>query len=872
MNYAQVAVLAPIHAPGTAPTYTYAIPAALADKITPGSLVMVPVQQRKFSGIVIALKPTSPLPDIKPIESLLDPQPVVSAVQIELARWMAHEYLAPLAECLRLFLPPGITVHSDTLYTLAATDAPLPPVNNLQAEIIALVRQRGSLSRGQIQRAFVRRNWRSALETLLRRGILMAKPILPRPAVRPRRVQFVRATGATPTGPLSRHAAAAARRATVLNYLVTQTEPVWVSWAYAETGCTLADLKALEQLGLVELSEGELLRDPLADRDYVPTQAPLLTADQSTAWAAIEQGIKSIGQLEQSGHQAVNQSSELNVALLPHHHVYLLHGVTGSGKTEIYLRAAEATLAQGKQAIVLVPEISLTPQTIRRFAARFPGRVSVIHSKLSDGERYDVWRQARTGKVDLIVGARSAIFAPLARLGLIVLDEEHETSYKQDVEESQARAPCYHARDVAIQLGKLTGAAVILGSATPSLESYLRAQRGEFTRLELPQRIFGHERRLRDQQSRYDVQHIAYTPTRDVGEAQAIDLPPVQIVDMRQELRAGNRHIFSRALQEALAQVLERREQAILFLNRRGSATFVLCRDCGYVVKCPRCDIPLTYHETTDELSAHSTTRLICHRCAHRQPSPTECPQCQSKRIRYFGLGTQKVEAAVREMFPLAHTLRWDSDTAALQESHEVLLAQFANHQADVLIGTQMIAKGLDLPLVTLVGVISADTSLHLPDLRAAERTFQLLTQVAGRAGRGLLGGRVIIQTYSPEHYAIQAAAHHDYAAFAARELSFRREHDYPPYSRLARLLFRDADAGRVQRTAEAAAPQLREHLTRKGFDTSALIGPAPCFFTRARGEYRWHIIVRAADPASALRDFPLPPTCRVDVDPINLL
>jgi primosomal protein N' (replication factor Y) len=383
--------------------------------------------------------------------------------------------------------------------------------------------------------------------------------------------------------------------------------------------------------------------------------------------------------------------------------------------------------------------------------------------------------------------------------------------------------------------------------------------------LELPQRIFGHERRLRDQQTRYELPRIAYTPASH--NAQAIDLPPVQVVDLRQELREGNRHILSRALQSALADVLARHEQAILFLNRRGSATFVLCRDCGHVLKCPRCDAPLTYHETADQ-PAH---QLICHRCAHHQPSPSACPQCKSKRIRYFGLGTQKVEASVREMFPQAHTLRWDSDTAALTDA-QVLLAEFANHQAEVLIGTQMIAKGLDLPLVTLVGVVSADTSLYLPDVRAAERTFQLLAQVAGRAGRGLLGGRVIIQTYSPDHYAIQAAAHHDYAAFAAKELAFRREQNYPPYSRLARLLFRDADTRRIQRAAETVGKQLRDHLARKKLTDAAVIGPAPCFFMRARDQFRWHIILRAADPASILRDLPLPPACRVDIDPINLL
>ncbi len=850
MGYAQVAVLAPVRAPGAPPTYTYAIPDALADHIVPGVLVTVPFHGRKLSGIVAALSKTSRLPDIKPIESLLDPEPAIDPSRIELAHWMAHEYLAPLSECLHLFLPPGITVHSDTIYSLAPEkDEPLPRVDTLQADLLALLKQRGELSRGQLQRAFGRKAWRNALDSLVRRGMVQATQVLPPPSVRPRRVQYVHATGAPIAGPLSKSETTAARRAAVMNYLAAQTEPIWVSWVYAETGCTLGDLKALEALGLVELAEDEMLRDPLADHDFVPTQAPPLTPDQAAVWQAIEQGIQSPGS-----------------------RVYLLHGVTGSGKTEIYLRATEEVLAQGKQAIVLVPEISLTPQTIHRFAARFPGRVSVMHSRLSDGERYDVWRQTRAGKVDVIVGARSAILAPLARLGLIVLDEEHETTYKQDSEDSAPGTPLYHARDVAIELGRLTHSTVVLGSATPSLESHLRAQRGEFTRLALPQRIFGHERRLRDQQTRYDVRRIAYAPA--AHDAQAIDLPPVQVVDLRRELREGNRHILSRALQAALTDVLARREQAILFLNRRGSATFVLCRDCGYVARCPRCDAPLTYHDTAPGLTGVPAPQLICHRCAHRQPTPPECPQCKSKRIRYFGSGTQKVEAAVRELFPQAHTLRWDSDTAALQESHEVMLAQFANHQADVLIGTQMIAKGLDLPLVTLVGVISADTALHLPDFRSAERTFQLLAQVAGRAGRGLLGGRVIIQTYTPEHYAIQAAAYHDYASFATKELAFRREQHYPPYSRLARLLFRDADARRAQRLAESVGEQLREYVASKKLADAQVMGPAPCFFTRIRDDYRWHIILRAPDPASILRGLALPPAsaCRVDIDPLNLL
>jgi primosomal protein N' (replication factor Y) len=514
---------------------------------------------------------------------------------------------------------------------------------------------------------------------------------------------------------------------------------------------------------------------------------------------------------------------------------------------------------------VLVPEISLTPQTTRRFLARFPGRVGLIHSQLSPGERYDTWRRARAGLIDVVVGPRSALFAPLPDLGLIVLDEEHEASFK-----AQGRAPAYHARDVALELARQTGATVILGSATPSLESYRRAQTGEFRRLALPQRIRGHARRLEEQQKRHRLSGVKYR--REEGQARYIPLPPVQIVDLRQELRAGNRHIFSRALQRALQETLARGEQAILFLNRRGHATFVLCRDCGYVLQCPRCDTPLTQHRTTLHFETSALSRLICHHCNYRIPAPTHCPDCGRTRIRYFGLGTQQVESTMRELFPNARALRWDRDTASRRGAHEMIMGRFANGQADVLIGTQMIAKGLDLPLVTLVGVVSADTALNLPDFRAAERTFQLLTQVAGRAGRGLRGGRAVVQTYNPGHYAIRAASRHDYAAFAGRELAFRGEQGYPPYRRLARLVYRHRKPERARLQAERVAETLRDVLTARGAPLTDLIGPAPAFFTKRRDFYRWHIILRAADPASLLRLVEIPAGWRVDIDPVSVL
>ncbi|MFN2227843.1 MAG: primosomal protein N', partial [Anaerolineae bacterium] len=513
------------------------------------------------------------------------------------------------------------------------------------------------------------------------------------------------------------------------------------------------------------------------------------------------------------------------------------------------------TLVAGRRAIVLVPEISLTAQTVRRFEARFPGRVAVLHSQLSLGQRYAAWDRVRHGEADVVIGPRSALFAPISRLGLIVLDEAHDGSYKQD---EPIPLPGYHARDAAIALAGITGAAVILGTATPDVVDYYRATAATaagritpgaaYRLLELPQRIMT-------------------PPGGDAvprtGYATA-PLPPVRVVDLRQELRAGNRSIFSRALQEALGRTLSAGEQAILFLNRRGAATFVLCRDCGYVARCPNCDVPLTHHHLG------STGRLVCHHCNYRQPAPERCPVCGGGRIRYFGLGTERVEQALRQLWPEVRLLRWDHDTASGAD-HERFLQAFVEQRADVLVGTQMIAKGLDLPRVTLVGVISADTALYLPDYRAAERTFQLLSQVAGRAGRSRRGGRVIVQTYDPEHYAIQAAARHDYATFYEQELAHRRDLGYPPFGRLVALRFSHEREDRCRAAATRLGRWLAAEIRRTGIRAD-MIGPVPCFFQRLGGRYRWQIVLRGPAPRVLLQDVALPHGWRVDVDPLNLL
>ncbi len=838
--YAEVAVGGKTHL-----LLHYDAPPELSGRLAPGHLVRVPLRDEERPGVVVTLMASTPVAATRSLLALMDPLPVLTAGQLALARWMADFYLAPLADCVWLMAPPPRvgprrvrsaeltaaptqieaarpslgrpTKQADVLDWLAASADPLPTA----AQIQEAVGCSAATLRALVERGWVECEKNAGLHTVL----LLLSPTEARA-----RADELRGS---------------AIFYGILGFLADQDGPTPAEAIRAATGCELRHLQKLKDLGLVALSEAEVVRDPLADVEFVPADPPPLTPDQAAAWEQIERGAR----------------GEERIAARLSPLAFLLHGVTGSGKTEIYLRAVAATLAQGRRAIVLVPEISLTPQTTRRFLARFPGRVGLFHSQLSPGERYETWQRARAGRLDVIVGPRSALFTPLPDVGLIVLDEEHDASFK-----AQDYTPAYHARDVALELARMAGATVLLGSATPSLESYRRAQTGEFQLLTLPQRIRGHVRRLNQQQERHQVVQTAY---RDEGEqVRYIPLPPVQVVDLRHELRAGNVHIFSRALQQALQQTLARGEQAILFLNRRGNATFVLCRDCGHVMRCPHCDVPLIQHG----IGNGEIGKLICHRCNHHERIPQRCPVCGGGRIRYFGLGTQRVEAAVREMFPEARILRWDRDTASRRGAHELIMERFVGGQADVLIGTQMVAKGLDLPLVTLVGVVSADTALNLPDFRAAERTFQLLTQVAGRAGRGLRGGRVIVQTYNPAHYAVQMAARHDFAGFAQRELAFRREHGYPPFRRLARLEYRHRKSERARLVAERLAATLRAMLEARSLPPEDLIGPAPAFFARQRNLFRWQVLLRADDPADLLREVEISAGWRVDIDPVSVL
>jgi primosomal protein N' (replication factor Y) len=837
-RFVEVAVLIP----GRLQPLDYHLPVGLEGKVQPGCLVVVPLGGQRVQGVVLRMVNQPNVPETRPVEGLVDALPVLTAAQIELARWLSHETLAGLGACLNLMLPPGLAQTADVLVRLNPARWVEPEqLSPLQKRLVQLLSERGEMRGRQIEVAFRRVNWKPALQALIRRGVVISQPYLAPSALRPRIERLVRLKISAERieqadellGKLG--SPARERRRKALQFLAHEEQAVAVHWVTAASGVTLQDLKKLELLGLIEFEMVQSWRDPLADLNIVPLPPPVLTADQTRVLQVI--------------------LDNLNMGKNASQKPIILHGITGSGKTEIYLQAVQHTLEKGKQAIVLVPEIALTPQTIQRFQSRFPGRVGVIHSRLSGGERYDTWQRARAGSLQVIVGPRSALFAPLPEIGLLVVDEFHDSSYYQS-----EPAPAYHAVQAAIHYAEILRAGVILGSATPEIGLLYHARRAGWPVLGLPKRIMAHREAV---QSFLTAERSSSLSAEEAGETTFLPLPPVEVVDMRQELKAGNRSMFSRALQQALREVLDRKQQAILYLNRLGSATYVFCRECGASLRCPRCERPLTYHE--------SQRVLICHTCNYRRQMPRTCPQCGSPHIRQFGAGTERVEQEVGLHFPQAKVIRWDSQTSRKKGAHQAILEAFAEGKANMLVGTQILAKGLDLPRVTLVGVVLADAGLNLDDFRAAERTFQLLTQVAGRAGRSPLGGRVILQTFQPEHYAIQAASRHDFDGFYQYEIEQRRKMGYPPFARLVRMEFRHPNAKLAETAAQEMAQRLADWIEASSYPDTEMIGPVPCFFAKEGGQYRWQIILRGMDPASVLRgkdwgDW------RVEVDPFSLL
>ncbi len=809
MGYAEVSVNSPV---AQRRTFSYSIPSGLA--IDVGQAVWVPFGDKLLQGIVLELSPYPAVEETKEIAGVIEPRPLISPSHALLARWISEYYLSPLFDAVALMLPPGFERRALTFVSAVSVpeDFDLSALTPEQRQILELVRRRDKVSLKQLEKTSGKRKAQAITSQLVNRGLVVKSHEMEKVKVRPKVELFlslaIKADEARQEAARLHQQGRAIKQARLLEYLSQQTEPVSLADARGNVGCDKAVADALAKKGLVSFQQVKVRREPISYTGITPSQPLTLTSAQRSALEAIRSALAE-GKAQ----------------------TFLLHGVTGSGKTEVYLQALAEAIGRGKRGIVLVPEIALTPQTIERFAARFPHRVAVLHSKLSLGEQFDEWQRIRDGEFDVVIGSRSAIFAPQPELGLIVIDEEHEWTYKQP-----DKSPRYHTRDAALKLAEMTGAVVILGSATPDVETFYHAQRGDYRLLRLPERV---------------------TP-RDGS-----PLPEVEVVDLRAELKAGNRGLFSRSLSRAITQAVVNKEQVILFLNRRGGASFIQCRGCGFVLSCRRCDVPLTYHPAEDT--------LVCHQCNYRTPVPEACPRCLRRSIKFLGIGTQKLEQEVRQGFPRARRLRWDSDATRGKHSHDEILGNFRRHQADILIGTQMIAKGLDLPLVTLVGVVSADVALNLPDFRAGERTFQLLSQVAGRAGRGTLGGRVIIQTYAPEHYAIRAASKHDYASFYEQEIDYRRQLRNPPFTRLACLVYSHTNDAQCQRQAEGMKRLLTQEMDSQGIAIE-LIGPAPAFIHRLRGRFRWQLILRGSDLSAFLSPITLPQGWTVDIDPLGLV
>jgi primosomal protein N' (replication factor Y) len=813
----EVALPLPVHS-----TFTYSVE---GPPPAPGTRVLVPFRREERVGWVIGPGAGKELARVRPVLDVLEEEPSLSAELLELTAWMASYYLAPLGMVLRTCLPSALSDSSRDFLTLVQPwDG---SGTKRERALLDALSKAGAPRRVRTLRKVLGMGslW-PEIRRLSSQGLIRHETVSPRePPIRTQKVVGI-STWLSDLAARDMAFQRAPRQREAYEFLESSGGNVELSHLLDRGGFSHSVVKGLEAKGLVSLEDQEVIRDPFREMASAPERKLTPTRDQASALAAL------IGSLDQANPPPT-----------------LLHGITGSGKTLVYIELIEEAVKNRDQgAIVLVPEISLTPQTVARFRARFGDEVAVLHSALSDGERFDAWRQLQRGEKRIAVGARSAVFAPVPRLGVLVVDEEHDGSYKQ------SDGPRYHARDVAAVRASQTGALCVLGSATPSLESWQNAQTGKYRLLSLPDRVGGGA------------------------------LPPVEVLDLRKLWKAqahgqassGGKEgsgILSPRLVEAIRRCLQRDEQVILLLNRRGYSSFVQCRECGHVWQCSQCSVSLTFHRVTG--------RLLCHHCRYEEPSPTRCVLCGSGDLSFRGLGTEQVERVVAETFPGARIARMDVDTTSGKWSHHEILGRFGRREVDILLGTQMIAKGLDFPTVTLVGVVNADVGIHLPDFRASERTFQLLSQVAGRTGRGELGGEVIVQTSLPDHYAVKAALDHDYEAFAQRELEERRTPSYPPHSRMANIIFSSPSAEEAAREAERGAGWLRAAIGKEGEDLE-LVGPAPAPIERLHGRWRWHFLLRGPSVGvlgSRLRAFqagfhPKGSDVRmiVDRDPVALL
>ncbi len=773
--------------------FTYLVPDRFDEDAVPGARVLASFGHRKLTGFIVNRTDVTELDELKSIEEVLDPVPLFTLEVLELARWLAEYYLCGWGEVLKAALPAGIHLNSERVirlvhpnpYQLADSLANRSP---RQAEIVQRLAQNNPIVYTKLKSMFPKGSFYSSLKRLREEGHVRIELFLPRAKVGVRYETLVKLPEQYTHEDLEVFVkeleAKAPRQAKCLQVMLEANNRDFSRTALARLAeTTIATVNSLVDKGYLELEVNEVLRDYYAGVISEKPKAVVLNSDQQAALLEINRHVN---------------NKEFTT--------FLLHGVTGSGKTQVYIEAINNALVKNRTAIVLVPEIALTPQMVSRFRAHFGELVAVFHSRMSPGERYDSWRMIWEGRHKIVIGPRSAIYAPLKNVGLIVIDEEHEPSFKQS-----DLTPRYNARDVAVVRAVLDKAVVVLGSATPSIETYFNTQINKYKLLELPNRIDN------------------------------VPMPVVELVDMRREPKVMGRDtpvIFSRLLRQKIDEKLSKGEQIILFLNRRGFATLFKCKDCGYTATCTHCDITLTYHL--------KGLILKCHYCGYTRRAPEKCPECGGVDVIFRGIGTQRVEEELKQLYPGVKAIRMDLDTTRGRMAHDQLLSKFASGEYQILLGTQMVAKGLDFPNVTLVGVISADTELFLPDFRAAERTFQLVTQVAGRAGRKDKIGEVIVQSYDPGHYSLNFAKNHDYRNFYRSELFDRHRKFYPPYSRLVQILFRGPDAVAVRKTAEKFAGLIK---TDGSFE---ILGPVPAPLGKIQNQYRWHILYKSIKQSDA--------------------
>jgi len=791
--------------------FTYSLPETLRHRVKVGSRILVPFGTRKLTGVIVRCHDDRPEVATREALRLIDSEPVLSEELMALGRWISGYYCAPLGDVLRSMLPLASEIRRGKVWSL--TDAGRDAARQLlldsspddpAAQVLGMLEKR-PLSAAYLAKALPLAD--KAIRALERKGFIVAE-----------QVQTERDPLRAPADRLRVELDGTRRRGGAEEKL---NKPERELTAFLELHPGSHNLKQLEDM----VKNASPAARSLARKGIVS-----LTPEPAGIAAGPIRARHVLNEAQQAAFERIREAIEAR-----RFETFLIHGVTGSGKTEVYLTAIETSLAAGRGALLLVPEIALTPQMAGQFFARFGDRVAILHSAFTDVERTEQWRRIRSGAARVVVGTRSGVFAPVQDLGLIVVDEEHDGSYKQE------ETPRYNGRDVAIMRAQKAGACVVLGSATPSLESRYNAEKGKYTLLELPGRI------------------------------EARPMPQVELIDMRQEfLETRKQETFSRKLMEALAARLENGEQTIVLLNRRGFSSFVACRACGERVQCINCSLTLTYHKRD--------RRLLCHYCGYAEKVPSQCPKCASEHIYFLGLGSERVEEELHRAFPTARIARLDRDTVTGKRQYETILNDFREGHYDILVGTQMIAKGHDIPNVTLVGVVSADIGLGMPDFRAAERTFQLLTQVAGRAGRGNIPGIVLVQTINPDHYAVRMAAMQDYAAFYAKELNFRRMMLYPPFSAMANVLVRSEKQEMAMRMSSELGVLLNPPP-----EKLRIMGPAEAPVPRLKNEYRYQFLVKASSRKALnellqsvkkyAADHKWGPTALVvDVDPLTLM